>query len=402
MTVIVNGGRITTIGRAGSVPVPHDAIVVDGTGKFLIPGLWDMHVHVGSYQDGVKVLPRLVGYGITGVRDMASPPDDILRLRRETDDSTILGPQIVAAGPILQGPLPFKLPPLVRTVTEADAAQSVAELKTRGVDFIKVGDTLTRDAYFAVAAETKRLGLPFAGHLPVSVSASEATASGQRSMEHFGSAGFRGVLIACSTDETELSTYVRDALTAARAGGPSPDEKVYRAEFTSRLVDTYDTRKAMMLFGLFARNDTWQVPTFAALRTVWNGQRSKLSALDAAAGDRVWTKMLAMFADMRNAGVKTLAGSDLPVANGVPPLHDELVALVGAGTTSVDALQAATRSPAEFLGRLATEGTVEVGKKANLVLLDANPIADISNTRQVAAVILSGRLIRGPDLQKIL
>lgn len=402
MTVIVNGGRITTIGRAGSVPVPHDAIVVDGTGKFLIPGLWDMHVHVGSYQDGVKVLPRLVGYGITGVRDMASPPDDILRLRRETDDSTILGPQIVAAGPILQGPLPFKLPPLVRTVTEADAAQSVAELKTRGVDFIKVGDTLTRDAYFAVAAETKRLGLPFAGHLPVSVSASEATASGQRSMEHFGSAAFRGVLIACSTDETELSTYVRDALTAARAGGPSPDEKVYRAEFTSRLVDTYDTRKAMMLFGLFARNDTWQVPTFAALRTVWNGQRSKLSALDAAAGDRVWTKMLAMFADMRNAGVKTLAGSDLPVANGVPPLHDELVALVGAGTTSVDALQAATRSPAEFLGRLATEGTVEVGKKANLVLLDANPIADISNTRQVAAVILSGRLIRGPDLQKIL
>jgi imidazolonepropionase-like amidohydrolase len=397
----VNGGRITTVGRTGSINLPPNTIVVDGTGKFLIPGLWDMHVHLGSYQDGVNALPRFVANGITGVRDMASPPDDILRLRRETEASTLLGPQIVAAGPILQGPLPFKLPPLVRTVTGADAAQAVAELKAKGVDFIKVGDTLTREAYFGIAAESKRVSLPFAGHLPVSVSASEAASSGQRSIEHFGSAGFRGVLIACSADEAELSTYVRDALAAARAGGPPPDERVYRAEFMSRLVNTYDTQKATALFGLFARNDTWQVPTLVALRTVWNDQRSKLSAPDAAAGDRVWPKTLAMFADMRKAGVKILAGSDLPLANGVPPLHDELVALVAAGLSPMEALQAATRSPAEFLGRLATEGTVQVGKKANLVLLDANPIMDISNTRQVAAVVLAGRLIRGAELQNI-
>jgi Amidohydrolase family len=381
--------------------VPQDAIVVDGTGRFLIPGLWDMHVHVGSYEDGVKVLPRFVGYGITGVRDMASPPDDILRLRRDTSNSAILGPEIVAAGPILQGPLPFKLPPLVRTVTEADATQIVAELKAKGVDFIKVGDTLTREAYFAVAAESKRVGLRFVGHLPVSVSPSEASSVGQHSIEHFGSAGFRGVLIACSTEEAELSTYVQDALTATRAGGPSPDEKVYRSEFTSRLVETYDTRKATILFGVFAQNDTWHVPTLVALRNVWDDQRSRLSASNAAAGDRVWTKTLAMFADMRKAGVKSLAGSDLPIAQGVPPLHDELVALVGAGMTSMDALQAATRMPAEFLGRLATEGTVEVGKKANLVLLYGNPIADISNTRHVAAVILGSRLIRAEDLQSV-
>jgi len=164
---------------------------------------------------------------------------------------------------------------------------------------------------------------------------------------------------------------------------------------------TSEPTKATALFGLFVRNDTWQVPTFSALRTVWNGQRSRLSAPDVAAGDRVWTKTLAMFVDMRKAGVKTLAGSDLPIATGVPPLHEELVALVGAGMTSMEALQAATRNPAEFLGRLGTEGTVGVGKKANLVLLDANPVEDISNTRQVSAVILTGRLIRGADLQKI-
>src|SRR5258708_1277085 len=168
-TVIVNGGRIATIGRSGRIRLPLDAIVVDGTGKFLIAGLWDMHVHLGSYQEGVKVLPRLVGYGITGVRDMASPPDAILRLPRETGDLTILEPQIIAAGPVLQEPLPFRLPPMVRTVTETDATQTVAELKATSVDFIKGDDTLTREAYFAVAAESKPLGLPFAAHLPLSV-----------------------------------------------------------------------------------------------------------------------------------------------------------------------------------------------------------------------------------------
>jgi len=179
----------------------------------------------------------------------------------------------------------------------------------------------------------------------------------------------------------------------------------YRITMISRADRARVPRGAKVVDGtgkfLIARNNTWQVPTFAALRSVWDGQRSKLSAPDAASGDRVWTKTLEMFAEMRRAGVKVLAGSDLPIANGVPPLHDELVALVGTGMTSMDALQAATRSPAEFLGRLATEGTVEVGKKANLVPLDANPVADISNPRQVSAVILTGRLIQGADLQKI-
>ena len=152
--------------------------------------MWDMHVHIGGYDEGTKVLPRLVAYGITGVREMASPVDDILRLRRESADGTLLGPQIVAAGPILQRPLPFRTPPLVRTVTDADAKQVVDDLQAKGVDFIKVGDTLTRDAYFGIASEAKRLGLPFVGHLPVSVTALEATQAGQRSIEHFGSAAF--------------------------------------------------------------------------------------------------------------------------------------------------------------------------------------------------------------------
>ena len=209
------------------------------------------------------------------------------------------------------------------------------------------------------------------------------------------------MLIACSSAEAELTSRVRDALASALAGGPSPDEKLYRSEFLTRLVETYDKQKAAVLFNAFNRNATWQVPTFGALRSVWDARRAELSAGDAAATDSAARKTVEIFADMRKAGVKVLAGSDLPVSTGAPPIHDELVALVRAGMTPLEALHASTRSAAEFIGRLADEGTVEVGKKANLVLLDADPLTDIANTRRVAAVVLRGRLISGADLQKL-
>ena len=189
-------------------------------------------------------------------------------------------------------------------------------------------------------------------------------------------------------------------LTSALAGGPSPDETLYRAPFLTRLVETYDGRKAATLFNMFKRNGTWQVPTLGALASAWNERRGQLNPTDAAAVDGASKKTLEMFAEMRRAGVKVLAGSDVPVTTGVPPIHDELVALVRAGMTPLEALQASTRNAAEFMGRLASEGTVEVGKKANLVLLDADPLMDIANTRRVIAVVLRGRLISGSDLQR--
>jgi imidazolonepropionase-like amidohydrolase len=401
VTIIVEGDRIVAINSGGPERMPAGATIVDGRGKYMIPGMWDMHVHIGGYDEGAKLLPRFVGYGVTGMRDMASPVDDILRLRRATAEGTLLGPRIVAAGPILQRPLPFATPPLVRTVTGADAKHAVDDLQTKGVDFIKIGDTLTRDAYFGIATEAKRLGLSFAGHLPVSVTAVEATSAGQRSIEHFGSAGFRNVLIACSSAETELMSQARDALASALAGGPSPDETLYRAQFLRRLVETYDRRKAAALFEAFKQNGTWQVPTLSALASVWNARRAQLNPADAAAVDNASRKTIEMFAEMRQAGVKVLAGSDLPVTTGAPPIHDELVALVRAGMSPLEALQASTRNAAEFLGRVADEGTVEVGKKANMALLDADPLTDVANTRRVAAVVLRGRLISGSDLQRL-
>jgi imidazolonepropionase-like amidohydrolase len=394
-TVLLNDDRIVAVGRTGSIVIPNDAEVVDSTGQFIIPGLWDMHVHLGNYWDGKKTLARLAAYGVMGVRDMASPVGDILRLRQDTRNSRLGGSRIVAAGPILQRPLPFQLPPMVRTVaTPAEARTGVEDLKRQGVDFIKVGDTLERDTYFAVANESKRLGIPFVGHLPVVVSASEASRAGQRSIEHFGSAGFQGLLIACSKNEQKLRAVVSQLMSAAAAGGPAPDATIFGRDFLSRLVDTYDTRKAAALFALFAKNRTWNVPTLVAVRSVFDAHRPNMNASDLAAAERVWEKDLQMLTAMKDAGVPLLAGTDVPFGTSTPPLFDELILLVKAGLTPMEALQAATRNAAMFLGRSRTEGTVERGKLANLVVLDGNPLTDIANIARVSAVVQAGRLIQ--------
>jgi len=397
MTVVVVGDRIRSIGRSRSLHPPVGAQVIHASGKFLIPGLWDMHVHLGGYDSGKQAFRQLLVSGIVGVRDMASPVDEILRLRAETRSRTLLGPAMVVAGPILQRPLPFALPPLVRTVAdEAEARHTVDALKAQGVDFIKVGDTLPRDVYLAIADESKRLGIPFAGHVPPFVSAAEASRAGQRSIEHFGSAAFHAVLIACSSEEPALSQIVQDALKGALTGGPSPDATLFGADFVTRLVNTYDARKAATLFSRFAKIGTWQVPTLVALHQVWDSKRGSLGPRDVQSEDRLWAKYAEMLGSMSKAGVKIMAGTDVPLRPGVAPLHEELVLFVKAGIPPMEALQSATRNPAEFRGTLQTEGTVEVGKLADLVLLSANPLVDIANTRRISLVIRSGTLIE-PD-----
>jgi imidazolonepropionase-like amidohydrolase len=398
-TVLIEGKRIVAVGSSMRTRPPAGAEIVDGTGRFLIPGLWDMHVHLGSYDDGKRTLQLLLAGGVTGVRDMASPLADALRLRRETGNGAILGPEIVTAGPILQGRLPFEMPPLVRMVSPEDAAPAVDDLKSAGVDFIKVGDTLPRESYMRIAEEARRLNVPFAGHLTPFVSANEAVAAGQRSVEHFGGAGFRTLLIATSTDESALSAFAQAALADALNGGESPDVKVYRAEFTQRLVDTYSTAKAAALFAAMVKRGTRLTPTFVAIQDVWMSQRAKLSPADAAASDHAAEQTRVMFRQAKHAEVSLLAGSDRALRDGVAPIHAELEALVSAGLTPMEALQSATREPAGFFGRLRTEGTVERGKLANIVLLEANPLEDIRNTQGVAVVFVRGRMIRPSKLR---
>jgi imidazolonepropionase-like amidohydrolase len=386
-----------------------------------------MHVHTLLRQERVELFfPAFIANGILGVRDMASPPEEfehIKQWRKETAQGTLLGPRVVAAGPLVDGPNPM-FPELSITVaSEAEGRQAVRALKQRGADFVKVYSLLTRDAYFAIADEAKRQAIPFAGHVPESVNAGEASDAGQRSIEHLS-----GITLACSASEAEL----RKELIDARA--KSDPSLIYSA---LRLVqtkgrETYSEKKAEALFARFVENDTWQVPTLTVARAVASVNDSNttsdprlnklLSARRKARGPNNNTcfkdltaeysafangesqRAFELVAAMHRRGVKFMAGTDAPNPWVFPgtSLHEELALLVLAGFTPAEALQTATLNPAKYLGLLDSLGTVEKGKIADLVLLEANPLDDISNTRKISAVVVRGKMIGKPELQKIL
>ena len=401
MSVVVTGERISAVGVADDVRTvsPPGTEIIDASGQFLIPGLWDMHVHLGGLDGGTRAGPAFIAHGVTGVRDMASPPEEILILRDRWQTASANGPRLVAAGPILQGPLPFELP-LIRSVdSPAGARTAVDDLHRAGVDFVKVGDTVPPDAYRAVVDQARRHGLPVAGHLPVGIGAADAALAGQRSIEHFGSARFHGLLLASSSEEGPLMRRVQELLEAARRGEAAADTHLFRADLTGPLADSFSPQKAAALFRTFVDRETVQVPTLVAVRNVWDAQADGMTAEDRRVAERVWDRYREMIRLMRDAGVSILAGSDLEPHGG--SLHQELELLVEAGLSPVEAIAAATSEATAFLGLLDDVGTVEAGKRADLVLLDGDPLADIRNTRRIAGVMVGGVVLDRTDLQAL-
>src|SRR5262249_35645290 len=256
-TVLVEKEKIVALGSSNSTSVPSFATILDARGKFLIPGLADLHVHLtgaGEPNGSRKfILPLLVANGITTVRDMGGEVKSLKGLRDEIADRKILGPEIFFTGPYLDGDPPAYQPSIV-VKTADEARNAVDRLKSEGVDFTKTQSRLSREAYFAIAEESKKRGIRYVGHFPDRVSALEASQAGQASIEHL-----TGVLLACSSKENELRAE-------QFATGP-PNESVDQALARSRawqrkLLDTYSEEKAANLFRAFATNGTWDVPTF--------------------------------------------------------------------------------------------------------------------------------------------
>ena len=267
-------------------------------------------------------------------------------------------------------------------------------LEVVGARGFKVQDAIPHDIYVAVADEARREHIPFVGHIAPTVLPEEASDLGQRSVEHLGGL-FWTVLVGASTRESELhgeevQMYL-DILAAleGKKGMPHPN---MNAQFTRELLETYDPRKAAELVARFRRNGTWQCPTLVVLHQSVDGEK-RYTGEDLVWADRVIEKDAELVPMMQKAGVGLLAGTDLAPNTKNGTIHDELAALVDAGLSPIQALETATRGPAKFLGKLATSGTVEKGKVADLVLLNANPLDDIRNTSHISAVILRGRLI---------
>ena len=397
MTVLTNAGRITSVGEAAALRVPDNARVIVGSGKYMIPALWNMHVHSVSYTAATEAFPQLLANGVVGVRDMASPLDDALRLRKETGARSTIGPHMLVAGPMLVGPIPPKLAAmkLIEAVnTPRDGTAKVRSLKQAGVDFIKVNDSVPENIYLAIAAEAKRQRISFVGHVAPWIGAAPASDLGQRSIEHLGGP-HDALLISCSTHETELmaraSAILRAEIDAVFQGEENPEPGELRAAFTREMLETYSAKKAGALFERFRKNDTWQVPTLVAIRGLWD--RKDLSAEDRKYGEDMKQRQLQVVAAMWRAGVKIMAGTDGPLSEAGPMLHRELALLVQSGLTPLAAIQAATIGPAEFIGKLDQYGSIEPGKVADLLILDANPLVDIANTKRISAVVLGGELV---------
>ncbi len=406
-TVIINGGRIAAIGETGKVTIPKDAQTIDARGKYLIPGLWDMHVHAWAKD---IFSPLLIANGVTGVRDMFSGIARIKQWRQEIAEGKTIGPRIFAAGQIVDGPKPV-WPGSIPVKDATEGRQAVAKVKADGSDFVKVYSLLPRDAFFAIADEAKKLNIPFAGHVPHSVTAVEASDAGIKSIEHL-----ERVLLGCSAAEAEIQK---------EAGRLTMEQR-------RRIIETYDEKKAQALFARFTKNGTWQSPTLVVLRALgrlddpnftgdprvkylpqfmtasWNPKNDfrfrSFTPETYASYRETFEKHLEIVGRMRRTGVEFLAGTDTPNPYCFPgfSLHDELALLVRAGLSPMEALQAATRNPAKYLGLLDSLGTLEQGKIADLVLLEANPLADITNTQKINAVVVNGKLLDKAALQELL
>lgn len=427
MTVIITGDRITKIAKTGEVAIPKDAQVINGTGKFLIPGLWDMHVHTVLKSLPETYFPMFIANGVTGVRDMAGDLGLLKELRKDINEGRLLGPRIIA-GQMVDGPMPVWPGLPISISNEIDARQTVASVKDRGADFIKVYSLIPRPAYFALADEAKKRGITFAGHVPLSLSASEASDAGQKSIEHLD-----GILLACSAIEPELRKTIEEAIKGAKDTDQMRTSLVRVLNQTEfRAMETYSQEKAAALFARFAANGTWQAPTLVVhrmaaflndsnftndprlkyvrrdIRDSWKNQddfRLKDRPAESSARYKMlFQKRLELIMAMHRAGVKMLAATDALIWYVFPgfSLHDELELFVKAGLNPMEALQTATRNPAIYLGLIDMVGTVEMGKKADLVLLEANPLENISNTKRITAVIVGGRLIPKVSLDKML
>lgn len=426
-TLVIRNGRIGEI-RPGRKLAPRGAAVLNGAGKFVIPGLWDMHYHFEGSDPGSREFSLLVANGVLGIRDMGDQPEKIFPARSAIASGKVLGPQIVACGPIVDGPNPTN-PPLSVSVHDAeDARAMVHKLKQMGADCVKVHDGVPLDAYLAIADEVKKVHLPLVGHIPVRVRVMQATDAGQRSIEH--QIGLRGA----STVEDEVMESERTNDVFAEAMRTKNFKLIPEsiARKGNLLLDHFSDQRANRLYRAFARNGTYLDPTLVTDRALtfvddlvqqedprlqyippsqrewWNPERGMLTRYRTPAyiafRKRQFEKTLQQIPVAHRSGVRFLAGTDstLPFVYPGFSVHDELGLFVKAGLSPFQALQTATLNPAMFLGLERSLGTVQTGKIANLVLLDANPLEEIGNTQRIYAVVLRGRVFTRSDLDGML
>ena len=359
--VAIHGERIVAVGPATKPPAT--AHVISGANKFLIPGLWDMHVHLWD-QD-----PRFALYlasGVTGVRDMGGNFPQVKEWKQRIQHGTLAGPRIVTSGPPLDGPGGNSDERLhVRIVGSPDEARrAFDQLDDMHVDFMQILPGLSEESYRALTEFTRHWGHRVAGYLPGDITALDAANARQGSIEDLD-----GILLSCASNEDELRRQRRDAIRNSDAAA--------LARIAPAAVENYNPEKAMLIFREMRIYEVMADPLLTARRR---------------AASPAFPRVVK---DMALAGVALLAGTDTGYKDSVPgaELHDELVLMVEAGVTPAQALRAATLDPARILRQEEYLGSIAPHKYADMVLLNADPLVDIANVRKIAGVFVNGKYI---------
>jgi imidazolonepropionase-like amidohydrolase len=418
-TVVIREGVITGVLEAGDV-APPAARVIDGAGRFLIPGLWDMHVHFRGGEEladaNRALLPLYIANGVTTVRDAGGDlTDHVLRWRAQVEAGSLIGPRILTSGPKLDGPT-GGWPGSIRLDSPAQVPAALDSLQRIGADYVKIYDgTISRDVFLAIIDEAERRGMIATGHMPYSVRFAEAVERGLDATEHLYYA-FKGT--AANEDSVTRAVIAREG-TAQPLGfwgalsllqprhDPMLAGAVYRsmAQYGTAVVPTLHIGRVLAWVDETDHAaDTELRYIDPAIEATYAGrvQSARRASADARRERRELQQLFTgMVPRMHAAGVTVLAGSDAGASNSyVYPgfsLHAELAELVQAGLTPADALRSATLHAAAFMGRAGEYGQVRTGRRADLVLLERDPLADITATRDIAYVILGGRHVLTAD-----
>ncbi|MEX2640231.1 MAG: amidohydrolase family protein [Balneolales bacterium] len=425
-SVLVSGNRIVEVGMTGDINAPEGARIVEGNGKYMIPGLWEAHGHLTNTREmRAAMFPLLIVNGITYFRDTSASLDKIRPFLEQAGETAMQGraPRVFISGPHIEGSQ-ISWDSSVSVVSTDQVEPALGRLFDFGIDEIKLYDLLSPDVFYEVLSQAGSKGYNVSAHVPMAMDVVEASNAGLSSMEHMGNLEF-----SLSSDWDSLRT-ARQQMIADGAGksGRELRGEIYRAQ-RLHAFQTQDAQRRETVFGALAANNTWQVPTLTLLtradhnlfttsewrktfrylpesvRADWEeaalSQRDQTPSEEALAHAR-WA--YDVVPGLAEAGVGIMAGTDMPLFLQTPgfSLHKELELLVRAGLTPLQAIEAATLHPAQYFGLEDSQGSIAAGMLADLVILDANPLDDITNTQRIHAVVRDGHLHAREELDRML
>jgi hypothetical protein len=425
-TILIRGNRIEAVGASEQVRISRRSVIVEASGKYLIPGLWDMHVHSVTSADWH--FPLFLAHGVTGVREMNDGTRDVTleltnSIRRRLAEGELAGPpRFLSSGPSVEGdpPLGAVNPVIVRTAAEARSV--VDSLADAGADFIKPYENLSREAYFAIMDQAAYRGIPVDGHVPFRITPEEAAGAGQRTVEH------PEALAAGCSPEAGAERERFERVIAEFHNMPESEQFLSQFRHYRALYDSRDPEACVSVFEVYLQHSVAVTVDLVAYHHIVHAEevladtaRMRLvpEAIRHDWEDRVTSESFQEFRSIllpipplelenvrlaSEAGVMLLAATDTGVPLQVPgvSMHVQLGRLVEAGITPLEALRTATLYPARVLDLADSLGSIKAGMLADLILIDANPLEEITNTQRIHAVVADGRLYRRAELDLLL